>query len=475
MATKTEKLRKAYEFKLGKQLTDKLSDAQISLLSSYYNSLSEEEQRQIDNDIAMGKTNDLSDMAKTLIQEIEDQEEDIPEGLDDLLGDIRGTEEPPGALAIVPKSEDDLVEEEIDPQILEILGLEDVFDFTYGEYKQLLFTELQKIDRGEEKSTDRAMLLREEFKRIKGKSGKFKVKKKKININAVLDRKQPSPPGAIVKADKLIPQPGEDLQKTEEKSTIDSENLQDDLINGIGNILESLITIRSLLQSQGKTEQQVAKEDRKETEKKKKKEREATLEKKKPKSSIIKSIAKPVDDFFGAIKRFFTNVLLGSVVLGLFKWLKDPKNKQAIDNFTNFLENNAGLILGGLLAIAALPLVSTILGFLTPITAIAIPAIKAAFAFLASPVGLAALAGLAGLAVAGLAVKGVETVAKKLLYGGGDLVQANEILDKKLADAGITKQGKDFSKGNQQQRRKRVLSGKPLTPEQEKIFQEVKA
>jgi hypothetical protein len=131
MATKTEKLRKAYEFKLGKQLTDKLSDAQISLLSSYYNSLSEEEQRQIDNDIAMGKTNDLSDMAKTLIQEIEDQEEDIPEGLDDLLGDIRGTEEPPGALAIVPKKPDDLVEEEIDSQILSILGLEDVFDLTY--------------------------------------------------------------------------------------------------------------------------------------------------------------------------------------------------------------------------------------------------------------------------------------------------------------------------------------------------------
>jgi len=45
---------------------------------------------------------------------------------------------------------------------------------------------------------------------------------------------------------------------------------------------------------------------------------------------------------------------LGSGVLGFFKWLKDPKNKKAIDDFTNFLENNAGLILGGLLALIGL-------------------------------------------------------------------------------------------------------------------------
>jgi hypothetical protein len=117
-----------------------------------------------------------------------------------------------------------------------------------------------------------------------------------------------------------------------------------------------------LLSSQSKDEQKAAQDDRKETEKKKKKEREAALEKKKPKSPILKALTKPVDDFFGAIKKFFTNVLLGSVVLGLFRWLKDPKNKKAIDDFTNFLQNNAGLILGGLLAIALLPVAPMLLG-----------------------------------------------------------------------------------------------------------------
>jgi len=413
-----------------------------------------------------------------LLKSIQEDGEDIP-GLDDLLDDIRNEGEPQSssALAVVPKKEDDLVEEEIDSQILSILGLEDVFDLTYEEYYRELRTAAAAGRMpGSQMSTESIELITEELKRVKGKTGRFKVKQKKIDINKVLDRKQPTPPGAIVKAQKLIPTaPEVEPEQPEKKTVVTPENLQDDLLNGIGNILESLITIRTLMQNQSEGEQKIAEEEAKKTNKQKKKERESALEKKKPKSPIVKAVAKPVIGFFDAIKKFFTNVVLGSVVLGLFKWLNDPNNKESIDKFTNFLENNAGLILGGLLAIAAIPLVSTILGFLTPITAIAIPAITAAFGFLASPVGLAALAGLAGLGAAGLAVKGVETVGKKFLYGGGDLVQANEILDKKLAAAGITKQGKDFSKGHQQQRKRKVSSGKQLTPEQEKILQEVEA
>ena len=263
------------------------------------------------------------------------------------------------ALAVVPKKEDDLVEEKIDSQIFSILGLEDVFDLTYEEYASLLKeASIKGRMANSQMSTESVELVTTELKRVKGKTGKFKVNPKKVDINKVFNRKTPSPSSAIVKSQKLLPP--EQLQ-TEEAPV--SSNLQEDLTNGIGNILESLITIRTVLQSQSKTEQKAAESDRKDTEKKKKKERESTLEKKKPQSPILKALTKPVDDFFGAIKRFFTNVLLGSVVLGLFRWLKDPKNKESIDKFTNFLENNAGLILGGLLAIASLPLATTLLSF----------------------------------------------------------------------------------------------------------------
>ena len=65
------RLRQAYEFKIGKSRTDKLSDEQINLLSKYYNSLSETEQSKVDNALAQGRTNDLTEMADTFISENE--------------------------------------------------------------------------------------------------------------------------------------------------------------------------------------------------------------------------------------------------------------------------------------------------------------------------------------------------------------------------------------------------------------------
>jgi hypothetical protein len=270
------------------------------------------------------------------------------------------------ALVVAAKKPEDLVEEDIDSQILSILGLEDVFDLTYEEYASLLKEAAVKGRMpGSQMTTESVELVTNELKRVKNKTGRFKVKPKKVNINKVLDRKQPTPPGAIVKAQKLIPAVAEEAPEQEKKLAGGTD--QEDLSKGIGNILESLITIRGLLQSEGKTEQKAAQEDRKEIQKKKKKERESKLEAKKPTSPILKALTKPVDDFFGAIKRFFTNVLLGSVVLGMFKWLKDPANQKAVDGFSNFLQKNAGLILGGLLAIAVLPLAPTLLSLTTAV------------------------------------------------------------------------------------------------------------
>ena len=295
------------------------------------------------------------------------------------------------------------------------------------------------------------------------------VVSKKVDINRVLNRN----PSQTINPNNLKPEDTES-ENTEKKS--DSDDFKKDVNDGINKILGSLITIKSLLDKQRNVEERTAKTERRSEEKREQKELENKLEKKKEEKEKTKKMpeVKPIGGFFDMIKRFFTNILIGGVVLKIFNWINDPNNKSSVERFKNFMVDNAPLILGGLLAIAALPLVATILGFLAPFTTILIPAITAAISFLASPAGLAALAISLGIGAGFLAVKGVETIGKKLLYGGGDLAKANENLDKKLVDAGITKTGKDFSQGNEQQIRARKPSGKSLTPEQEKIWKEVK-
>ena len=72
MTPKQERLRKAYEFKIGKDRTSKLSDQQISLLSKYYNGLSEREQQTIDSALFQGRTCEITEMADAFISESKD-------------------------------------------------------------------------------------------------------------------------------------------------------------------------------------------------------------------------------------------------------------------------------------------------------------------------------------------------------------------------------------------------------------------
>ena len=265
------------------------------------------------------------------------------------------------ALAVVPKKPDDLVEEEINSQILSILGLEDVFDLTYEEYASLLKEKaVQGRMTGSKMTTESVELVTNELKRVRGKTGRFKVKQKKININKVFDRKQPVKTGAIVKTGGLTPPVVAQDQGLDE-SIVATQSAE--ITKGLGSILESLVVIKNILADQNKFQKKSAENERKYNESQKKKEKEKKLETKPTDTAKEGNKLKaPVIGFFDAIKRFVKNILLGSVVLGLFKWLKDPSNKQAIDGFTKFLTDNAPLILGGLLAIAALPIAAKLLG-----------------------------------------------------------------------------------------------------------------
>ena len=75
--------------------------------------------------------------------------DEIPEGLEDLLNSIRGNKSSKSsALAIVPKKaekkKEQLGDEDIDPRILRMLGLEDVVDIDYDTYKTLLKEKMMK-------------------------------------------------------------------------------------------------------------------------------------------------------------------------------------------------------------------------------------------------------------------------------------------------------------------------------------------
>ena len=72
-------------------------------------------------------------------------------------------------------------------------------------------------------------------------------------------------------------------------------------------------------------------------------------------------IPTPKIPFMDKIKKFFGNVLMGGLAVGLLNWIQDPKNQESIDNFVDFIVDKAPLILGGILALMALPIASTMI------------------------------------------------------------------------------------------------------------------
>jgi murein DD-endopeptidase MepM/ murein hydrolase activator NlpD len=385
------------------------------------------------------------------------------------------------------KKSNDLVEENIDSQILSILGLEDVFDLTYEEYASLLKEAAVKGRMtNSQMTTESVELVTNELKRVRGKTGRFKVKQKKVSIDKVLNRKAPSGTSAIIKSQKLLPP----ILEEEQKDGVEIKSLQGDVQTGITNILTSLVSIKSILQGQNKADQETAKNERKKIEKTKKKDREDALEKKKDgEFKLPKAISTPIDNFFESIKRYFKNILLGSVVLGLYKWLKNPANEKTINDFGNFLTNNAPLILGGLLAIAALPIASTLLG-LTGAVLGGVGLLTGALgklggalgAILKIPgvapfLGMTVLAPLAG----GLAAKAVETfVAPQIMTAAAKLdlgVAAGEDPLVRQAYSQLKEEGKAYKtvQGKGGKMVKMEKSTTEMSAEEKKVFDAARA
>lgn len=377
MSKRAERLRKAYEFKLGKKIVSDLSDEQIENLSKFYNSLSETEQRKIDSDIFKGKTNPLDDMAKGFIEESktkpakkpkastkktkvtekeelpeglddlikdivnEEVKENIPEGLDDLLNEVKKKEptkaptkkprtkkKTPQSSSSIVKSSPPKVTGDIDSRVSSLLGT-DVFDLTEDEYFTLLKEKRIEAEKyGSSYSTEDIELLTNELKRVKDKRSDKIPPRKRVDLNKVLKTKKISP--AKISSKKLLPlsalkKPEEDDDKVSAEK--ENKNILDSILKEIISLRENVKQIISLFKEQNNLIRSSRESERITASKEKKKTREEKLEKKDSGKSdkVLDKVAAPFENFFDKIMNFFKFILLGGFLEGLLKVIKDPQ------------------------------------------------------------------------------------------------------------------------------------------------------
>jgi len=251
----------------------------------------------------------------------------------------------PTSSALVPVGTKgtDLVEEQIDERILAILGLQDAFDFTYEEYLTLLKEKAVAARMTQQgMPTESVELVTNELKRVKGKTGKFKVKAKKVNINKVVNRTgQAAKTSVQLDPTKLLPPAIKDSQEEQQEVQKDIlDFLKNDLLDALKSINSVVTDILDVLKEQRAIDKKKAEQDRKNAEVEKKRKREAKLEgdSGKEMSSLVSKVAKPFTNFFDTIKNFFMNILMGSAINFLLAVIKDPSIiLTPLKNFANMI------------------------------------------------------------------------------------------------------------------------------------------
>ena len=268
----------------------------------------------------------------------------------------------------------------VDPvlDILEELGYD--FDELDGDgYKRSLKEAIIKLTIKDAKDP-RIEPLTLELQKVKGSrkvEPKEKPKEKKTTISGdkLMGREPTKDAPPTADKPKLLPGVGKfntdnvkpvDVDKDKKK---DSSGLNPDKLESIAKTVES---IALLLRRQFKLEKKQQRDSRRQQSKVDRDAREDELESK-PKDGktglLPKAIKKPTLNFFEKLKTFFLNIAIGAGAMKLMEWLKNPENAEKITKFKDFLVNNAGWILGGLAAIALLPIAVGLVGVVKGILA----------------------------------------------------------------------------------------------------------
>ena len=253
-----------------------------------------------------------------------------PDELDDLLASIRDEGKRESALALYEGiRETDLVDEDVDERILKVLGLDGVYDIDYGTYISLLKERLAASRSfGKQLSTEEDELLVEEFRKVKGKVGRFKIRRKKITAEnlGVTGPIKVSTERFYLTSKAVIPQP---LLPDGEGS---SEDIKD-ISEALDELLKSII-------GQNVEAKKKAKESKKEDEQKRRVKREGELEKPIQKAlGLVKKLVAPFQSILDRIMKFIQFTLIGFLVDKVLKWFADPANERKIKILGRFLKD----------------------------------------------------------------------------------------------------------------------------------------
>lgn len=302
--------------------------------------------------------------------------------------------------------------ENINEVILRLLKLNSGVEIDYQTYYTIIKKKLASARLvGKDLPREEDELLREEFKRVKNKTGRFKVKTLKVKVtpppSAGPERSDeggmpPRNQGAIVKsksgkitADNFFFQNFVDPVKVKditEKSAKISESSSDYLeilkspLERINKNLDSIVDTLTNINKQNKDRLE---KGRKEEENKKRKSKEEELE---SKPDLIKTalsaITKPFQSIWDKILNFIKNIILGRILIKLVNWIADPQNQGKIKSIIRFLGDHWPTLLALYLRFGTG--IGRFIGSLTKIL------VKGAFKLVKLTAALAAKAGLKG-------------------------------------------------------------------------------
>ena len=234
-----------------------------------------------------------------------------------------------------PSRNDLLGDDTIDPRIAELLGLEDGFDFTYDEYLTML-KEWQMASRMTDSkvSTEDSMLIDAERKRVRGKTGKFRVNVKSVNKPTTKPATRPTKGmlGGAPEQPQLLLAPGEDGKKKRKRKASLEEN--------VAAIRKSVDKIFKALNGQFEAIKKQAELDRLNKQRERRKKRENALEGAgKFMLKQARKLAAPTFDLLDRLFKFLGTVILGRVLFKLVEWLGNKENQDKIEALGRFLKD----------------------------------------------------------------------------------------------------------------------------------------
>ena len=253
--------------------------------------------------------------------------------LDDLLKSIRDEAKRESALVVTDgksdgKSDEQLVDEEIDERVLRLLGLEDTVDIDYATYRTLLKEALVKYSVvGKDKiPTEEIEALRENFQKVKRKTGRFKVKKKKISVANIRKTSPLKRLGAVKEDPQKLLAPA---KEEEELGPIDT-------------IIKSLSSIVQILQERNSLLKKQREKNRKLAQNKARGDKESKFE-----SSGLQKLMKgaqkviaPVQSLLSKLFEIFTKIILGRFLVKFIDWFSDKENQGKVDAIIQFLSDH---------------------------------------------------------------------------------------------------------------------------------------